>query len=228
MPPAEAITHRAPPLPLDANDLSNDYIKALLNFSRQPNVLCPPPPFFFFFSQSKWPCKSNGFLMACFLVHGCCHTCCEWLGLLLHVNSCYLGKMPDVNYSEVDFVNCTQDTLPGGRFILHSTRGVCAGWQTRPLGIGLAHQKTNKQAATLALPVNTRRNKILFKWPNLCQHHPYHHLKSLKTPSLVYVNILSEGRGQGNNPAPHPTPKKNKNKTKLGEINGEFKISVGL
>lgn len=84
-------------------------------------------PVFFFFQmalQVKW--FLNGlFSCAWLLPH-----MLRWLGLMLHVNSCYLGKMPDVNYSEVDFVNCTQDTLPGGRFILRSTRGVCAGWQT--------------------------------------------------------------------------------------------------
>lgn len=75
-----------------------------------------------------------------------------FVGHLFNANGCYLGKMPDVNYSEVDFANCTQDTLPGGRFIRRSTRGVCMSMAKRPLGIGLAHHKTNKQPTILALP----------------------------------------------------------------------------
>lgn len=86
---------------------------------------------------------------------GCFCTCCEFAGHAFSANSSYLGKMPDVNYSEVDFVNCTQDTLPGGRFIQCGTRGVCARLGKRPLGIGLACHKTNKQPTTLALSVNT-------------------------------------------------------------------------
>lgn len=77
-----------------------------------------------------------------------------FVGHLFNANGCYLGKMPDVNYSEVDFVNCTQDTLPGGRFIRRSTRGVCMSTAKRPLGIGLAHDKTNKQTTILALPAS--------------------------------------------------------------------------
>lgn len=86
---------------------------------------------------------------------GCFCTCCVFAGHTFSANSSYLGKMPDVNYSEVDFVNCTQDTLPGGRFIQCGTRGVCARLNKRPLGIGLACHKTNKQPTTLALSVNT-------------------------------------------------------------------------
>lgn len=86
---------------------------------------------------------------------GCFCTCCVFAGHTFSANSSYLGKMPDVNYSEVDFVNCTQDTLPGGRFIQCGTRGVCARLDKRPLGIGLACHKTNKQPTTLALSVNT-------------------------------------------------------------------------
>ncbi len=77
---------------------------------------------------------------------GCFCTCCVFAGHTFSANSSYLGKMPDVNYSEVDFVNCTQDTLPGGRFIQCGTRGVCARLGKCPLGIGLACQKqTNNQ-----------------------------------------------------------------------------------
>lgn len=83
-------------------------------------------------------------------------------GHTFSANSGYLGKMPDVNYSGVDFVNCTQDTLPGGRFIQCGTRGVCARLDKRPLGIGLACHKTNKQPTTLALSVNTICKKNLF------------------------------------------------------------------
>jgi len=86
---------------------------------------------------------------------GCFCTCCEFAGHTFSAKSGYLGKMPDVNYSEVDFVNCTQDTLPGGRFIQCGTRGVCARLGKRPLGIGLACHKTNKQPTTLALSMNT-------------------------------------------------------------------------
>lgn len=86
---------------------------------------------------------------------GCFCTCCVFAGHTFSANSGYLGKMPDVNYSEVDFVNCTQDTLPGGRFIQCGTRGVCARLGKRPLGIGLACHKTNKQPTTLALSVIT-------------------------------------------------------------------------
>lgn len=88
-------------------------------------------------------------------------------GHTFSANSGYLGKMPDVNYSEVDFVNCTQDTLPGGRFIQCGTRGVCTRLGKRPLGIGLACHKTNKQPTTLALSVNTICKERFFI-PNAC------------------------------------------------------------
>lgn len=107
----------------------------------------------FSFQSRSFP-NPNRFLivvMSC----GCFCTCCVFAGHTFSANSSYLGKMPDVNYSEVDFVNCTQDTLPGGRFIQCGTRGVCARLDKRPLGIGLACHKTNKQPTTLALSVNT-------------------------------------------------------------------------
>ncbi len=103
---------------------------------------------------------------------GCFCTCCVFAGHTFSANSGYLGKMPDVNYSEVDFVNCTQDTLPGGRFIQCGTRGVYVRLGKRPLGIGLACHKTNKQPTTLALSVNTICKKK-FVFPMLVVSVPF-------------------------------------------------------
>lgn len=46
-------------------------------------------------------------------------------------------------------VNCTQDALPGGRFIQSGTRGVCLSAVARPLSNGLAGFRTNKQMTAL-------------------------------------------------------------------------------
>lgn len=78
----------------------------------------------FSFDSRSFP-NPNSFLIVVMSCGSFC-TCCVFAGHTMSANSGYLGKMPDVNYSEVDFVNCTQDTLPGGRFIQCGTRGVWA------------------------------------------------------------------------------------------------------